>query len=856
MKISFKLAIAYMKEQKGRTIALITSIALAVILVFALNVIPETQSKLEIKEAYKNFSDYHVEYSNLENDTVDKLKKDKEVTEINDVLGLGKIVGKNGTSLQLNSYSKDFLDSYGYELIKGNDPKNTNEIVLEEKALKEMNLSDDLNQEIDFKIVKYYVDENNENQIFSKDKKFKLVGIVKKPDGYYGNSDGYTNENEYYGVKAFTKDNSNEAILPNNLVTHSGTLNLNTSKPDFGKVNKMINKYGLDQSNFMPNVSLTQVLEKYEMSKDTLYTQRQKLYPMLAATLVICNIFSIVLIDITKQIGILRAIGLSKNKVRLMILIEGVLVLILGLLLGFLLGVVASYLGFYVIYKKFVHLYISKASILEPMIMAIIAVLISSLVPIYKSGKISPIDAIRSSDKINKRQKNRFYYKLIRKIFGFTGEMAYKNLWRNKVRTILCIISISLGGMLFIDTIASKNNEDRTSNNNNMPVMMMGNNDIKVSNNYNNTNSDFIKYSKDEIEEISKLKEVKNVNPIMALNGYFLVNSKDLTTKYKSSNGISDESKELEESLEIEGHSNDSLKNLDKYIESGENINNKSKRKYAKALVTNYFYSIQEHSPNTKLLNDMKIGDLIDIKIPTIKNDKLEYKNEKVEVAGILNGEYVLQEGGLPGGIKVILNEEDFKNISGKNDYNKINIQIEKGSDKKVENEISKIISKNPFSKVESKYNYKNFYIKQTEKNTKQTLVIVGLILLISSINILCIIKANIMTRMKELSTLRAIGMSTKKLKNMIIKENIMYAVFASIVASVFASHSLYEFNKLENLASRQVFGAKEDIKFVLPIFESFEFLIVSIIICLIAVFLCKKKIEKMSIVEGLNTNE
>lgn len=856
MKISFKLAIAYMKEQKGRTIALITSIALAVILVFALNVIPETQSKLEIKEAYKNFSDYHVEYSNLENDKVDKLKKDKEVTEINDVLGLGKIVGKNGISLQLNSYSKDFLDSYGYELIKGNGPKNTNEIVLEEKALKEMNLRDDLNQEIDFKIVKYYVDKNNKNQIFSKDKKFKLVGIVKKPDGFYKKSRGFDGENEDHEVKAFTKDNSNEDILPNNLVIHNGTLNLNTSKPDFGKAYEIINKYGLDDFRFRVNVGLTDALNEYKESKTTLYVLRQKLYPMLAATLVICNIFSIVLIDRTKQIGILRAMGLTKSKVRFMMLIEGVVILILGILLGFLLGVVVSYLGFYVIYGKLVNLYISKSSVLEPMIMACISVLISSLVPIYKSGKISPIEAIRSSDKINKRQKNRFYYKLIRKIFGFTGEIAYKNLWRNKVRTILCIISISLGGMLFIDTMASKNNEDRTSNNNNMPVMMMGNNDIKVSNNYNNTNSDFIKYSKDEIEKISTIKEVKNVNPIMALNGYFLVNSKDLTQKYKSSNGISDESKELEEFLEIEGHSNDSLKNLEKYIENGENINNKSKGKYPKALVTNYFYSIQEHSPDTKLLNDMKIGDLIDIKIPTIKNNKLEYKNEKVEVAGILNGDYVLQEGGLPGGIKVVLNEENFKNISGKNDYNKINIQIEKGSDKKVENEISKIISKNPFSKVESKYNYKNFYIKQTEKNTKETLVIVGLILLISSINILCIIKANIMTRMKELSTLRAIGMSTKKLKNMIIKENIMYAVFASIVASVFASHSLYEFNKLDNLARRQVFGAKEDIKFVLPIFESFEFLIVSIIICLIAVFLCKKKIEKMSIVEGLNTNE
>ncbi|MDU7965231.1 MAG: FtsX-like permease family protein [Paeniclostridium sordellii] len=851
MKISFKLAIAYMKEQKGRTIALIISIALAVILVFALNVIPETQNKFEIEQAYKNFSDYHVEYSNLENDIVNKLKKDKEVTEINDVLGLGKIVGKNGTSLQLNSYSKDFLDSYGYELIKGNEPKNTNEIVLEEKALKEMNLNDELNQEIDFKIVKYYVDEDNENQIFSKDKKFKLVGIVKKPDEFYNESRG-----EDHGVKAFTKDNSNEAILPNNLVTHNGVLYLNTSKPDFGKAYKMINKYGLDDFRFRVNVGLTDALNEYKESKTTLYILRQKLYPMLAATLVICNIFSIVLIDKTKQIGILRAIGLSKKKVRLMVIIESIIALILGLLFGFLLGVVTSYLGFYVIYGKFVNIYISKSSVFEPMIMACISVLISSLVPIYKSGKISPIEAIRSSDTLNKRQKNRFYYKLIRKIFGFTGEMAYKNLWRNKVRTILCIISISLGGMLFINTMGLKNSEDRISNNNQIPVMMMGNNDIKVSNNYNNTNSDFIKYSKDEIGKISRIKEVKNVNPIMALNGYFLVNSKDLTTKYKSSNGISDESKELEESLEIEGHNNDSLKNLEKYIENGENINNKSKGKYPKALVTNYFYSNQESSPNTKLLNDMKIGDLIDIKIPTIKNDKLEYKNEKVEVAGILNGDYVLQEGGLSGGIKVVLNEEDFKNISGKNDYNKINIQIEKGSDKKVENEISKIISKNPFSKVESKYNYKNFYIKQTEKNTKQTLVIVGLILLISSINILCIIKANIMTRMKELSTLRAIGMSTKKLKNMIVKENIMYAVFASIVASVFASHSLYEFNKLDNLASRQVFGDKEDIKFVLPIFESFEFLIVSIIICLIAVFLCKKKIEKMSIVEGLNTNE
>lgn len=397
-------------------------------------------------------------------------------------------------------------------------------------------------------------------------------------------------------------------------------------------------------------------------------------------------------------------------------------------------------------------------------------------------------------------------------------------------------------------------NEDKSLDNTTMPLMMMGNSDIKLSHNPNNADSNFTKFSKNEIEKISNIKEVKSVKPVIELTGIFITNSKDLTKEYKSVNRIVDENKNLEEYVDIEGNNNESLKNIDQYIEKGKNINDKSKGKYPKALVTNYFYS--NASPNTKLLNDMKVGDLINIKIPVTKNNKVEYKNEKIEVAGILNGDYVLREGGLSTGLKVVLNEEDFKNISGRENYNKLNIQIEKGTDKKAQNEIEKVIKNNPFSKFESKYNYKNYYIKQSERNTKETLVIVALILLISSINVLCIIKANIMTRMNELSTLRAIGMSPKKLKNMIVKENIMYAVFASILASIIATQSIYKFTKLSNEISKELSGSEKAMNFTLPIFESVEFLIVSIIMCLIAVFLCKKKIEKMSIVEGLSTNE
>ena len=79
MNLSFKLAIAYLRKQKGKSLSLITIITLAVILIFTLNVIPESKSKLDIENAYKNFSDYHVEYNEIDSSTISKLKNDKTI---------------------------------------------------------------------------------------------------------------------------------------------------------------------------------------------------------------------------------------------------------------------------------------------------------------------------------------------------------------------------------------------------------------------------------------------------------------------------------------------------------------------------------------------------------------------------------------------------------------------------------------------------------------------------------------------------------------------------------------------------------------------------------------------------------
>ncbi|MGL4800781.1 MAG: FtsX-like permease family protein, partial [Cetobacterium sp.] len=761
----------------------------------------------------------------------------------------------NGVSISLNSYNEDFIRNYGYEVkeygylfIKGREPQNENEIVIEEKALKEMNLENKLNQIIDFNVIKKYTNEKEENLIYSKNKQFKLVGIIKKPDGYYEN-------NDYYKVKAFVKANEENNIIPKELVSYNGILKFNKATPSMSLTNKKIGQYNLNQYDFMINVNLIQVLDDYKMSKETAFSKNNKLLPMMAAGLVIYNIFNMILIEMTKQIGMLRAIGLSKRKVKYILFIQGLIVLIVGLIAGFIIGSFISILGLSLIYGEFTELYISKDSIVEPIIMASVSVLLSMIFIIYKSSKITPMEAIRNVNKGNKDEKNRFYHKMIKKAFGITGEMAFKNVFRNKSRVWLTVLSISLAGMLFITNMAVYKTQDDGSTS--MLNMSMGDLDIVINNNFNNTDENFVNYDKKYIDEISKIKEIEQLQKSINSNGYINVKTKDLDEDYKKYYVKNKEKDNLEISMAIKGFDYNYLKRMDKYIEDGVNIMNSTDEEYPSVLVSNNHYSVYTSSNDAKLLKDIKINDLIDIKVPVKEDGELKYENKKVKVAGILNKDYVVEEyGGLGSDFQVILNQKDYKELTNMENYNNIALKIKSGSDEKVIKKIEKISENSSFLDIESNYKNKNYYSTQTEKNKKAVLTSVILILLISSINIICIIRTNIIIRMNEIATLRSIGMSMKKVKNMIIKESLIYGILSILVSSIIGTIKYFKYIKMVNLHQLQGFGKENVMPYNIPFAEILQFSIATILICLVTVYLSKNKIEKLSIVEGLKNNE
>ncbi len=848
MKTSFKLAIAYLKKQKGRTLSLIISIALAVMLVFTLNVVPESKNKHDIKEAYKNFSDYHVEYSDLNLEIVDQLKNDKTIKVIDDVINLGNAVSNKGVSISLDSYSKGFIDSYGYNFIKGNEPKNENEIVLEEKALKEMGLSDKLGQSIDFNIIKNYTDENNQNQIYSKGKSFKLVGIVKKPDAFY-------EENLYYKVKAFTKYTENQSILPKELISHSGVLKFTTS---MAMADKAIAKYKLDANKFMINVQLNEAIQNYDMSKGENIKLNNKLIPMVAATLVIYNIFNIILIDMTKQIGTVRAIGMTKKNVRYMVCIQSFIVLLIGLAVGFLLGTLASYIGLRSIYNEHISVYISKESIIEPMSMAVVSVAIASIFTIYKCGKISPIEAIRNTNSSKSIKKDRFYHKLIRKVFGITGYMAYKNIWRYKTRTILSILSISMVGFLFITNMVGFNQYDEKVDSLSPLIMEMGESDIILSNNSNNSSEYFNEYTDDEVSKISKIDGVSKLTKSTNVTGYLNSNKENISDFYKQSIPLDSDKSNLEIGTSIKGYDKSTLKELEKYLEDGKNIDNlKEEGDTISAIVSNHFYSGSEVSSNATTLKDLKVGDIIEVKIPVTNDKEVKYVNQKIKVAGLLNTDYVLNaEGGMDSHFQVILDKNSFENLTGKKGFNNIFIKLQKDKEEVVVSKVKEIINEDDFKEMESKYENRKLSTEGNVKLKKEVLVSVVLTMVISSINIACIVITNIMIRVKEISTLRAIGMSIKNIKKLILKESIIYGVLSSIIAGVFSSYDVYKNMQRANEIFSQGLGIKQAYEFKVPVVEILQFGVSAILICLIAGYLAKNRISKLSIVEGLKNEE
>ncbi|MGO1371022.1 MAG: ABC transporter permease [Senegalia sp. (in: firmicutes)] len=125
-----------------------------------------------------------------------------------------------------------------------------------------------------------------------------------------------------------------------------------------------------------------------------------QVFVMISVVLGIASVLAITVLQKSKQLGILKAMGIKDKTASLIFLFEGLILGVMGAILGVALGLLISFA-----FTKFalnpdgspvIALYIDPVFITVSTFIAIAAALLASFIPARRSSKLSPIEVIRN----------------------------------------------------------------------------------------------------------------------------------------------------------------------------------------------------------------------------------------------------------------------------------------------------------------------------------------------------------------------------------------------------------------------------------------------------------------------------
>lgn len=508
MSILNRLTIKNLRLNKKRTIVTIIGIILSTALMVGIGLLFSSFQDLMIRDTIGYSGKYEAKYNDVDLIKLNDIKNKNFTYFYEKPIGFSKIESSNEYKpyMYITSVNKEYFNEL--KLVDGSFPKNENEVVISNHVITNGGLNYKVGDIVTFKYGKRNIEGNDtlanselvDGEFLTNEGTYtyKIVGIVERSNFESYSASGYTAftvdvNSDKGNVNLYVMFNKNKKIIKQSEelakeLNYNGDINYNST---------LLALYGESTyGNVMSSMGGMMIIMLSLVS--------------IGCIIVIYNSFAISVMERKKEFGLLSSIGATKRQLSHTVFFEAVVVGVIGIILG----ILGAYIGIGCViliinnlisdmleYK--LHLVTNPLFIIIPVIFMIIVIGVSAFIPSRRASKVSPIEAIRQNDDIKINKKKIRTSKLALKLFGIEGEIALKNIKRNKKKYRVTIVSLFISIVLFISFSSYMNYTLNTASS----VMGEVPYDYQISYFGDDSNND--KEALDKINEIVKSSDVK-----------------------------------------------------------------------------------------------------------------------------------------------------------------------------------------------------------------------------------------------------------------------------------------------------------------------------------------------------------
>lgn len=472
MTIMQKVAMKQLWLNKKRTAITIFGVIVSVAMITS--VITLSQSFLDMmqRQAIADTGEWHVKYESVDQSQLESIVEDSNTDEvlIEQVEGYALLEQSQNPArpyIYISRFNQESFSHFPVEMVKGRLPENETELIMHEAFWLEENdpisISDQLTLDIGQRTAASASGEDlelgqnrplnyggeTESLLVEQTREYTVVGV-------YRWTGWQTTTSPAYSALSYT-DGQLASDLQANAFVQLGRLDRGL----FDHAKALALREGIDE------VEFNDTLLRYAgvVASDRIRRMISVLSVIILTIIVlgsislIYNAFAISVSERSRQLGMLSSIGATKKQKRNTVLFEGAVIGAVSIPLGLAAGLAGMQVTFWVINTSLqevlsvsqdLNVVISFWGIAAAVAVSSLTLMGSTYLPAKRASSMTAIEAIRQSEDIKMTVKDVKTPYLVNRLFGIEGELALKNLKRNKTSYRAIVLSLATSLLLFL----------------------------------------------------------------------------------------------------------------------------------------------------------------------------------------------------------------------------------------------------------------------------------------------------------------------------------------------------------------------------------------------------------------------